>query len=360
MASHFLIKPSYFPNSSCVLELNCPNTYYAYPNLLEIEAMPDNVKKTMEYLWKRSIHAGRKVRFLEFFDVFIAKEGLVFDMQANLIAETRTYHSDDEISEGAEKVRQAIASGSAETFKKFILAKSRGATNYGHFVLEMLPRAWLARKCLHVDDWPILIHRASPELVRVTSQALNAIGVGDTKIFASDENPIFVKHVIVADGLTNHSEYLSPFVMQCLDEISASIDSARDKKIYASRGQNPTRDFLDEPVIAQKLADAGFTNIFSGTLDFQSQIEIFKSAECVTGVMGASLANIAFCNPGTPVFCFMPSSASEVLFWMIAQARRLNYYEIRCAETGPQIGPLPWDRLIRIDPDQLVNIVTAI
>ncbi|WP_167350752.1 glycosyltransferase family 61 protein [Methylobacterium variabile] len=327
--------------------------------MLEIEAMPDGVRNLLDNLWQRSVHEGRKIRILEFFDVFIAKEGLAFDRDLNLIPETRTYHSDGEIDEAITKIKSLPSVEAAETIDRCILTKSRGATNYGHFILEMLPRAWIARKHLHVDDWPVLIHRASPDLVRVASQALNTIGIGDGNIIVSGDDPVFVKHIIVVDGLTAHTQYLSPFVLQCFDEISNSLPVGPNKKIYASRGPRSSRDFHDEGVVARKLTEAGYTETFSGVLDFQSQIRMFKGAERVAGVMGAALTNIAFCKPGTQIFCFMPSTACEVLFWMIAQARRLNYYEIRCTEVGPQIGSLPWDRSIQIDPEILASIVSA-
>ncbi|MBK3400348.1 glycosyltransferase family 61 protein [Methylobacterium ajmalii] len=359
MSQPSLIRQTHNDADTCVFEMSCANSYYAYPNLLELEAIPGNVKGTLEFLWRRSVHEGRKIRILQFFDVFVAKEGLVFDRDFNLIPETRTYHSDGEVNEGLEKVRSFALSGDGASIDRCILGKSRGATNYGHFILEMLPRAWVARRHLRVDDWPVLIHRASADLVRTASQALNAIGVPDDKIVLTGEEPIFVKHLIFVDGLTQHSYYLSPFVFQCLDEISANIQADADKKIYASRGANSSRNFHEEDVAARKLIELGYSEKFSGALDFQSQIKMFKGAERIVGVMGAALTNIAFCNPGTAIFCFMPNTASEVLFWMIAQARRLDYREIRCTEVGPQTGSLPWDRSIQIDPDRLARIVSA-
>ncbi len=359
MSHSLLIRPSHTSGDACVFEMSCPNSYYAYPNLLEIESIPENVRNTLEFLWHRSVHEGRKIRILQFFDVFVAKEGLVFDRNLDLIPETRTYHSDGEVNEGLEKVRAFAFSGSGEAIDRCILAKSRGATNYGHFILEMLPRAWMARKSLQVDDWPVLIHRSSADLVRTASQALNAIGVADDKIVLADEEPVFVKRLIFVDGLTQHSYYLSPFVLQCLDDISTHLQADPNPRIYASREPHSSRNFHEADAVARKLAELGYVEKLSGTLDFHSQITMFKGAERVVGVMGAALTNIAFCNPGTTIFCFMPSTASEVLFWMIAQARRLNYQEIRCTEVGPQTGSLPWDRLIQIQPDRLASIVSA-
>ena len=347
------------PPDSRLLSLRCPNSYYAYPKLHCIAAIPEPSFATLDVLWKRSIHPGRDVNLFRLHNVFVAKEGLVFDATGRLYDVTRTYHSDGEIAEGYTAVLQAIASGNTRSFKKGILTKSRGSSNYGHFILEMLPRAWLARTSLTLTDWPAIIDATSPIIEDVARQALNAAGFDPDHIIPTDQAPAFFEEIVVVDGLTSHSQYISPFVMQCLDIITGNVPDGPAKDIYVPRRPAISRDFENEPAISAHLQHLGFRETRTAELPFLDQIAAFKGAQTVVAVSGAALTNLVFCKPGTRVFNFSPCSAMEVLFWMIAEARHLDYREIRCAEIGPQNGGLPWDRTIKMTPREIERILKA-
>ncbi|MFE1600102.1 glycosyltransferase family 61 protein [Methylobacterium sp. ID0610] len=315
--------------------------------------MRDDVRGLLGNIWSQSMHPGRSLRFLEFREVFVALEGLCFDASLTLIPETRTYHSDADIAQARARIEAVRSAGQVPTIERAVLAKNRGATNYGHFILEMLPRAWYARRHLDLADWPALIHRASPALDQIKRQALQAAGYAPEQVVVTGDDPVRVERLMVVDGLAVHTQYLSPFVMTCLDEIAAAVPPGDVDRLYASRGAGASRDFDDEPAVARHLATHGYSDRFAGGLSFADQIRVFRGSSRVAGVMGAALTNIAFCKPGTTVSCFMPSSACEVLFWRIAEARRLNYVEIRCREVGPQRGGLPWDRALTITPFEI-------
>ena len=347
------------PEAARIAAIPCPNSYYAYPRLTCLAPVPDAIRPTLESLWSASIHPGRDVLAYRLTDVYVAEEGLVFDGAGQLLSPTRTYHTDDQIRRGHASVLAAIAAGSAPVLDRGVLAKSRGADNYGHFIVEMLPRAWIARTRLGLADWPVLIFD-EPEAVRqVATAALQVAGVPAEVIVPLGRAPAFLRELVVIDGLTWHSLYLSPIVMQCLDAVSAAIESGQQADLYATRRPSRTRDFAAEPAIAARLRARGYREIEAAGLSFAEQVAAFKGARSVVGCMGAALTNIVFCRPGTEVVVFTPCGAAEVFFWMIAEARRLRYREIRCAEIGPQLGPLPWDRLIDVPPAALDRLIGA-
>jgi capsular polysaccharide biosynthesis protein len=342
-----------------IASLRCPNSYFAYPNLTCLEPIPDRVLSILGPLWKRSIHLGRDVDIYLLKDVFIVREGLVFDQNANLIDVTRTYHEADVVVSAWNCVRNAMTSGHFTSLTKGILTKSRGCSNYGHFIVEMLPRAWLARTVLGLNGWPAIIDSTSAAVQKVSAQALHRAGFGLDEVIPTGPVPEFIEELIVVDGLTCHSQYLSPFTMQCLDAIAESVPAGSNVRIYVPRRPAVTRDFESELEIAGQLHQLGFYEALTADMPFEEQVAAFKGAEAVVGITGAALANLVFCKPGTKVFNFSPSSALEVLFWMIAELRRLRYCEIRCVEIGPQLGNLPWNRAIRVTPDEIKRIVVA-
>jgi capsular polysaccharide biosynthesis protein len=345
------------PAGSLLASIPSPNAYLAYPNLICLANIPPAVLKVLDPIWKRSVLPGKNVDIYRLRNVFIAAEGVVFDENLRLLDVTLTYHGESEVIQAREAVRAAIGKSSEGALERGILAKSRGSSNYGHFLVEMLPRAWLARNRLALNGWPAIIDATSAAVQTVATEALQQAGFAATEIVATTHAPQFVQELVVVDGLTQHSAYLSPIVLQCLDAIADAIPAGADPKIYAPRRPAVERDFDNEEQVARHLDRIGFREKRSGQMSFAEQVSAFKGAQWVVGVTGAALANIVFCAPGTRIFNFAPSGAMEVLFWMIAEARRLQYREIRCPEIGPQIGLLPWDRAIRVSPAEIERVL---
>lgn len=345
------------PAGSLIASIPCPNAYLAYPEIQHLADIPAEVVKTLDPIWRRSIQRGRTVNVYHVRDVFVTAEGLVFSEGVRLIDVTRTYHNDVEVMNGFRAVSSAINLRSAPTLERGILTKSRGAKNYGHFLIEMLPRAWLARNHIGMPGWPAVVDCTSASVFKVASQALLQAGFSTSEIAGTTDDPVFVQDLVIVDGLTSHSQYLSPIALQCIDAIAETIPAGTGGKIYAERRPATVRDFENEREIAIQLNDAGYVTACPAEMSFTDQVSTFKGAQSVIAVAGAALTNIVFCNPGTRVLNFVPSTALEVLFWMISEVRRLKYLEVRCREVGPQMGPLPWDRAIRIGPRELRRVL---
>ncbi|MDR7038311.1 capsular polysaccharide biosynthesis protein [Methylobacterium sp. BE186] len=350
----FTIPP---PAGAEVASMPCTNSYYAYPKVKNLHLASSHIASLLDGLWRRSVHPGEDVTFYHLKDVIVAEEGLVFDLAGNLISVTRTYHTDEEVLAGRQRVLDAIERGLANKIDKGILGKSRGADNYGHFLVEMLPRAWLARRILSLNDWPVIIFDEPTAVTRSATAALHCAGFSNEYVLPMGRAPVFVGDLIVVDRLTGHAVYLSPLVMECLDTITETIAAAKNDSIYVPRRPSMSRDFNDEHLVAERLQGLGFQEVETAALPFHEQVAAFKGASRVVGCAGAALTNIAFCRPGTDVFIFMPSGAAEVFFWMLAEARNLNYHEIRCREIGPQRGAFSWDRLLDVSPDEVVRLI---
>ena len=338
-----------------IRSLDAPNYTMHAPNIKELDSIPASVRSVLQPSWDTREVPGRPVSIYQFRDVYLALEGLVFTEDGRPIDVTRTHHSDMEICEGMMMVAEARSKGSAVTIEKGVLAESRGASNYGHFILEMLPRAWLARSRLNLN-WPAIIHAAGTQIQEVSRQALHCAGFLADEVLAVSRDAVFVRDLIFVDGLIG-SPYISTIVLDCLDELTAQVSAAGARKVYVPRAPAFTRDFEDEPAAAAALADLGFERTPTFGMTFEAQVALFRGATEIVGVTGAALTNILFCRPGTRVVVFSPASAAELLFWLIAEKRGLIYEEVRCFEVGPQLGALPWDRLIRVTPDEVQRLI---
>lgn len=343
------------PAPSLVASLPGLSAYLSYPKLKVLEQIPEQVRSTLDPIWSRDTVHCPPVEIFHFKNVCVASEGLVFDDECRLIEVTRTYHNDLDIVQARQAILDGRQAGELPHIPNAILAKSRGSKNYGHFIYEVLPRAWLARTHLNLTDWPAVIHASSSVMEKVARQALRCAGFSDAQVAVTTSTPVQFDDLIFVHGLTGHSVFLSPLVMQYLDAMTSHIPPGPAERLYVSRAPATVRDFEDEPRAAAILASIGYRRVVPAELSFEEQVSMFRGAKEIVGIAGAALTNTAFCRPGTRVVAFHPCSAAEVLFWMIAEARRLRYEEVRCPETGPQTGSLPWDRAIAVSKIQLTD-----
>ncbi len=341
------------PEDALRHRLDVPLVALPPPKVIELAPMPDFIRQRLTPIWSGAHAGGRPVSSYRFENVYVTGEGLVFTADGCLIEITRSTHIDRYIREGALAVSAARATD-CPTIEAGVLAENRGARNYGHFILEMLPRAWFARSQLDCR-WPAIIQGHGSPIEHVSRQALRSIGYAPSEILSVGRDPVLVRELLFVDGLAEHPLYLSPFALRCYDEIAEGISAGTTAKVFASRGRGATRNFVDEPAVATALEAAGFSIIAAGDMSFEAQVALYRGAEHIVGVSGAALTNLLFCRPGTRVDVFSPTSASEVLFWLISALRGLRYREIRCEEVGLKRGHLPWDRDIAISPDEVLR-----
>jgi capsular polysaccharide biosynthesis protein len=341
--------------------ISVSQSYFLYPNIYQAELIPNHIFQILNNHWSSTLYKIENIIICRLENVFVVEEGLVFTKDGRFVIETQTGHSDEVVLNAKKSVQNIIDSNQKiRSHSKAVLCKQRGCDNYGHWIIEMLPKAYLARRELKVDDWSIAVHKTSDNLQSIMEQSLTVIGVDPSRITITSNEPTFFDELIVIHGLTAHSIFISSPVFECMEFISSQVGLGSADKVYAVRRPARSRDFEDEPEAGAVFHSHGFREVETAALSFREQVLAFKNAKRVVGPMGAALTNIIFCRPGTEIIVFMPATALELLFWLISEGKKLCYHEIRCDEVGELQGALPWDRAIRILPeviDKTINLI---
>lgn len=325
--------------------IDSPGYHVAYPRLVGRDCMPEEVFALSDQRWRQGWFPQAPVRFYRLHNVIVAAEGLVFDEMGNLYAETRKAHGDDEIRQAREAIAAAgVTAPGLPRFSHAVLCKQSGSENYGHWLTEMLPKAYFARSELGLRNYLHVVPKIDGQLAEVVRESLEMIGIEVEEHLPLDGSPHFFHELIVIEGLTNHSVYMSPLVSKCLQHLSDSVEGKGVKRVYLRRWPAKARDFEDEERITEHLTSKGFVPMATSSLSFRDQIAMIKDAGIVLGTMGAAMSNVVFCGPGTETCVFGPASAREFFYWFLSNLKHQVYYEIRCPESGPALGPLPWDR----------------
>ncbi len=320
------------------------------PEVRHGERIPAEVLAAMRASWDRGWFAPRPVRICVLENVFVAWEGLVYTADLEVIRSSVSQHSDDDV----ERSRAAIeiarkTSRSPALSGDVVLARKRGAANYGHWLVEMLPAAWLA--CQH---WPhplrVMVQAADEPLRSVMLQSLALIGATGPLVVEVGTLPVLVERLIMVEGLTDHGSYMSPLVSECLQAITAAIPAEGSERLVVTRGTMASRRLSDEAAFLAAAARAGFAVIDPASLPFRAQVAAFKAARRIVGTMGAALTNLAFTGAGAEVFMLAPAEMPDTFYWFIGGLGGLQTIDIRCRQVPPVIGPAPWDTGLALDP----------
>jgi capsular polysaccharide biosynthesis protein len=276
----------------------------------------------------------------------------------HLLQPTIAQHSASEIKRARQAILAGLERGSmARVDGLAVLCKKRGAQNYGHWMLEMLPKAYIARHFWQ-DSIRYIVHATIDPLASVVRESLHRLGIGPEEVIEIGSAPIRVERLLVVDGLTSHGTYMSPFVMGCMEKVAADIAPEGMADLFVLREGVPSRRLVEEGDIRDLAAHRGFLLVDPGKLPLARQVACFKAAPRVVGVMGAAMTNLAFCQPGTQVFNLAPANMADTFFWFISGLRDLHYTEVRCEQAPPLHGPAPWDTDLLLSPEDRELIFT--
>ena len=353
--------PISLPDDAVILALTSPGFDAGYPRVVNRHRIPQPILQSMEWAWKTPRFPERTVRVLRLSDVWVAKEGLVFDRDGNLYRETITQHSEAEIDLAHEAVlasieRWAELGWDADREGPVLLCKKRGVGNYGHWMMEMLPKAHLVHSRLPELEARFLVADVPGRLREAMAHSLAMLGIDLARTIVADDAPRRFADLLVVDGLSEHGGFMSPLVLEGVDRVARDVVPAGADRLFVTRRTTGFRRVVDEDALVAHAQERGYRLVDPGVLPLPEQVALFKGATRIIGVMGAAMTNIAFAPPGARVVTLTPAGMADTFFWFIATLRGLDYTEVRCAPSGPVRGVMPWDTDLILSPDDRDSI----
>jgi hypothetical protein len=301
------------------------------PEIRNAALIPSEPWRAMAVSFNRRIFGSRPVTIRLVEDAIVASEGIVFDRDLNLVPGTNRLTPDDEVEQYRAMARQARGAGLRRIAGISVVCKTRAPENYGHFLIDMFPKAWLATHLLNRRHFTYVVHDS--ELLPVVREALTRIGVNPFAVSVTDKGPVLCESVLVIDGLSHHSVYQSPLCVQALTDLAEPIPAAPYPKIFVSR-HAALRPLLNQEAAEAVMRDRGFAVVDTAQMTLAEQISLFKGASTVVGPLGAALTNIAFCPRGSRIVALTAQSFPDTFFWFLSQHRGHDYREIRCLDAS--------------------------
>lgn len=271
---------------------------------------------------------ARKILFLK--HSTIIDYGTIIMENRDIIHETLSLPKSPSFIKEGEGYRCVIHEDRNVISEPVILASKRGVHNYGHFLVEIMPRlAFLKGNPLFYDR-KILLHE---EAVLNWQEIFNSVGL-DTEQVIHHKQPVNCRDLVYPTLWTRHPFAIHP---ACIDywkrwQSERKKTATKGRRFYIGRRDAGTRLLVNEQEVLKLLEGLGFESLNCGTMGFLEQVDAFAEAECIVSVAGAALTNMIFSPSKIPIICMAPETMPALFFWDLAVHNRQYFHMIygRC------------------------------
>lgn len=236
------------------------------------------------------------------------------------------------ILESGEVISESIENGAdrwlppeyisiGETLEAATLVTKVGARNYGHFIVEMLPRIMQVESIVSERN-PLLLSKLSKGFAeQVIYQATGR----NLKCHYLNAAPVLVKRLCWPIRNTFHPVNNSPLALDTLSNLRMSSGRKNDRKLFLTRRDAPNRRLINEESVFETLEPLGFEWVSPGNMSFREQIDVFSQSNLIVGVAGAALTNLVFMPEGSRVGMLAPQTMAGFFFWDICFHRSIAF-----------------------------------
>ncbi len=346
-------------DASVIREWLSPGFATQPPDIRNPALIPPEVRAMMAPCWDTRGFAPRPARLYRLADVFVVGEGLVFDRDLAVVGPSMTQYTPAEAGLARDTLRAAIAAGTViEDRGPTLLCQKRGMLNFGHWLIELLPLAFLCLPQLRHEGWSVLIPSGPAAMDAVIADSLALIGVPAAAIRPGTGAPRHATELLLLHGLTAHGYTVSPLVMDCMDALMDGVPASDPRPLWVSRA-GAFRRLWNEAELERVLATIGWRILRPQTLGLRDQVAAFRGAAAVAGVHGAGLTGIVFAPPGTPVTSFAPAAMPDTFFWLLSALRRHRYTEVRAPHLHGWAGDTDYDAPLLLSLPQVLQHLGA-
>mgnify|MGYP004710607461 CR=1 FL=1 len=207
------------------------------------------------------------------------------------------------------------------------------SSNYYHWMAHTLPAIGHFLDKAHADDVFLL-----PRLSRWQKDCLDFVGLAPRQRMVVEPDRVYLfPRVIYTDFIRGRADFkTSQTARQSYARLRHHIcpqPAPPHRLLFVERADAGNRHIPNESTLGAALATLGFERVRPETLPLHEQIRLFSEARMVTGFLGAGLANIAWCQPGTIVQELVPAHHQNPCFLALCLQNSLHYWG-ELVETG--------------------------
>jgi capsular polysaccharide biosynthesis protein len=284
------------------------------PNMLNVELVPERWRVP----WLKI--TGRRRAEIPAAHVCLAKNAIVFSQGAVLTSDNKF------IEETLPPTPIAPPAGPVKYVPGHVaLLRKPGDNNYGHWLVEMLPRVREFRAVLgkHIR----FAIPANPFAMKDTRrETLAWLNVAEPDIIWLNNEPTRFDEVSFITSNSIHSHTHDCFgIRNVVKKAVHGKDCGSGRKLYVARDESIRRAITNGVEVRNLFENNGFDTVFPEKINLSEQVKLFRSADVVAGVSGAALTNLMWMRPGTKVLSLNPNLGYEFFFWDLANIMDVGF-----------------------------------
>ena len=307
----------------------------APPIFYGVERLAERSRTVGDPIWNRRSVGRIETVVCEVENALCHKVGVVV-AGGTVLPHTATNHlcAPDVIASDADRPVRDIA-------EPCFMFRKAGENNYGHWLLELLPRIALYRE---IDDWArgkAVIAKHPQRTLKLRIDTLRRAGISRDDIIIQGKEILRAARVYFTEPFSTHSHVHAPFAIEYLRQWAGTDLSpvAGRRKLFVPRPEGTKRQALNQAAMAERLRARGYAVVLPELMAVSEQIRVFSEASHVVGPIGAALTNLVWSAEGTRVLTTMPATAREYFFWDIAGQRGQPYHCVVCPTHGDDTHP---------------------
>jgi len=223
----------------------------------------------------------------------------------------------------AARIRSSLAGPRILSLEEPTAMVGQANNNYGHWHMDVLSSVGLLQT-LGLDQQVTLL---TSELIPYRRRSLELMGVDLERVREVRPADLEGSHVhcrclVVPSLMSVNYGHVPPWQQTVYDRIRVALLREAEeltvgfpKKIYVDRSNVSKRKCLNEPELAERLKNHGFTIIEPQRLTYDEQVLAFAKADVIVGCMGAGMMNVVFAQRGASVIEVVPPGYHDRYLW---------------------------------------------
>jgi hypothetical protein len=200
----------------------------------------------------------------------------------------------------------------------------QGAANYGHFIVEILP------KLIHISqylrgDINILIPQEGAWSMAVLVMVGEMLGLRVNPV-VTPATAVLMDELLLLAPVAKHNTRKSHTLLALVDMLVRKFGSTGPQRdLFVGRRRAEKRAVENYDQLSELYSTRGFKVIYPAEMQFAEQIAAFSSARRIAGCLGAGMTNAAFAPHEANVF-MIDGGNYDFFFWDLACLCRQQFH----------------------------------
>ncbi len=235
---------------------------------------------------------------------------------------------------------------------------SAGSFNYGHWLVDDLPRLKGIFHMMAQDPGPIrvIIESFGTEIDRVRIESIRTLLAQPIHVdIVARHEAYHFSTLYYPTPVSEHPVLKSPIaldflVRRALETVGlAPVAQGEARRVFVDRSPTHGRTLTNGDAVRSLVASHGFAIVNPEGMSFGDQVRLFAGASVVVGHMGAAMTNTVFCRPTTTMLYLAPAGWIEPFYFDLAMTRGHEYQVLYGPVADPEVPPHQSDFVVSIE-----------